>query len=139
MAAAAAAAVTGALSTAAVAATSALSAAERSYPASKVRGSGRECQAAMAQERPRKATQVPGQGRRPRGATPCPHAQGQGWQPRGATLSPRPGVVSRWTNPTPKARGGGREDQPHVQGSVAEWAQEGLEELSHLEGQEGWR
>ena len=132
MAAAAAAAVTGALSTAAVAATSALSASE-------VRGSGRECQAAMVQERPRRATQVPGQGRWPRGATPCPHTRGQGWQPRGATLSPRPGVVSRWTNPMPKARGGGREDQPHVQGALAAWVQEGLEELSHLEGQEGWR
>ena len=37
-----------------------------------------------------------------------------------------------------EARGGGREDQPHVQGAVAAWAQEGLEELSHVEGQEGW-
>ena len=35
----------------------------------------------------------------------------------------------------PKARDGGREDQPHVQGAVAAWAQEGLEELSHVEGQ----
>ena len=40
--------------------------------------------------------------------------------------------------PTPKARGG-REDQPHVQGAVAARAQEGLEELSHVEGQEGRR
>ena len=39
--------------------------------------------------------------------------------------------------PTPEARGGGREDQPHVQGAVAPWAQEGLEELAHAEGQEG--
>ena len=39
--------------------------------------------------------------------------------------------------PTPEARGGGQEDQPHVQGAVAAWAQEGLEELSHVEGQEG--
>ena len=39
--------------------------------------------------------------------------------------------------PTPEARGGGREDQPHVQVAVAAWAQEGLEELSHVEGQEG--
>ena len=37
-----------------------------------------------------------------------------------------------------KARGG-REEQPHVQGVVAVWAQEGLEEPSHIEGQEGWR
>ena len=39
----------------------------------------------------------------------------------------------------PEARGGGQEDQPHVQGAVAaQRAQEGLEELSHVEGQEGW-
>ena len=41
--------------------------------------------------------------------------------------------------PTPEAKAGGREDQPHVQGAVASQAQEGLEELSHVEGQEGWR
>ena len=37
----------------------------------------------------------------------------------------------------PEARGGGWEDQPHVQGAVAARVQEGLEELSHVEGQEG--
>ena len=37
-----------------------------------------------------------------------------------------------------EAMGGGQEDQPHVQGAMAAWAQEGLEELSHVEGQEGW-
>ena len=41
--------------------------------------------------------------------------------------------------PKPEARGSAREDQPHVQGAMAAWAQEGLEELSHIEGQEGWR
>ena len=41
--------------------------------------------------------------------------------------------------PTPKAKGGGWEEQPHVQGAVAAQAQEGLEELSHIEGQEGQR
>ena len=39
--------------------------------------------------------------------------------------------------PSPEARGGGWEELPHVQGSVAAQAQEGLEELSHVEGQEG--
>ena len=39
----------------------------------------------------------------------------------------------------PKARGGGHEEQPHVQGAVAGRAQEGLEELSQVEGQEGWQ
>ena len=78
----------------------------------------------------------------------------QDW-PRGATLHlrsgavagrsyltpprPRPGAVARRSNPKSEARGGGREDQPHIQGAVAARAQEGLEELSHVEGQEGRR
>ena len=37
----------------------------------------------------------------------------------------------------PEARGCGWEEQPHVQGVVAVQAQEGLEEPSHVEGQEG--
>ena len=41
--------------------------------------------------------------------------------------------------PMPEARGSGWEEQPHVQGAMAAWAQEGLEELSHVESQEGWR
>ena len=39
--------------------------------------------------------------------------------------------------PKPEAKGGGGEDQPHVQGAVTARAQEGLEELSHIEGQVG--
>ena len=56
---------------------------------------------------------------------PKPKARGGGWEEQ----------------PTPEARGGGREDQPHVQGAVAAQAraQKGLEELSHVEGQEGRR
>ena len=69
--------------------------AKGSYPTSEVRGSGRECQAATAQEWLRGATQVQG-------------------------------------------RGGGREEQPHIQGAVAAQVQEDMEELSHIEGQEGW-
>ena len=37
----------------------------------------------------------------------------------------------------PEAKGGSQEDQPHAQGAVDARAQEGLEELSHVEGQEG--
>ena len=37
-----------------------------------------------------------------------------------------------------EARGSGWEDQLQVQGAVAVQAQESLEELSHVEGQEGW-
>ena len=87
--------------------TGALSVAERSHLTSEVRG--------RSQEDP-----MP-EGRRPRGVTPCP----------------RSGAAARRSNPTPKARGSGREDQSHIQGAVAARAQEGLEELSHVEGQEG--
>ena len=38
--------------------------------------------------------------------------------------------------PTSKVRGGGQEEQPHVQGVVAAWAQEGREELLHVQGKE---
>ena len=51
----------------------------------------------------------------------------------------RPGAAAGRSSHTPEARCGGQEDQPHVQGAVAALAQEGLEELSHVEGQEGWR
>ena len=37
----------------------------------------------------------------------------------------------------PEARGRGREEQPHLQGAVAARAQEGLEELVHIQGQKG--
>ena len=38
-----------------------------------------------------------------------------------------------------EARGGSQEDLPHLQGVVAEQAQEGLEELFHVPGQMGWQ
>ena len=38
----------------------------------------------------------------------------------------------------PQGMGGGQEEQPHIQGAVAAWMQEGLEELLHVQGQEGW-
>ena len=59
-----------------------------------------------------------------------PHVRGQGQHPR-------PGAVAGRSNPTPEARGGGWEEQPQVQGVVAARVQEGLEEPSHVEGQEG--
>ena len=37
----------------------------------------------------------------------------------------------------PEVRGSGQEEQPQVQGAVAAWAQEGREELLHIQGQEG--
>ena len=52
---------------------------------------------------------------------------------------PKARAVTGSSNPTPKARGGSREGQPHIPGVVAVGAQEGLEEPSHGEGQEGRR
>ena len=43
------------------------------------------------------------------------------------------------SNPALEARDSSGEEPPHVQGVVAARAQEGLEELSHVEGQEGQR
>ena len=37
----------------------------------------------------------------------------------------------------PEVRGSAREEQPHVQGAAAARAQEGREELLHIQGQEG--
>ena len=71
---------------------------------------------------------------------PMPQAHGQGRQAGGTTPGPqhpRPRAAAGRSNPTPEARGGGREDQPHIQGAMVAWVQEGLEELSHVEGQEG--
>ena len=48
----------------------------------------------------------------------------------------RAGTTKR-SYPTPEARGDGWEEQPHLQGVVAVWAQEGLEELFHIQGQKG--
>ena len=70
----------------------------------------------------------------PRGATPRPRSG----QPGGATPSWRSGAAERSYSES-KVRGGGREELSHVQGAVAARAQEGLEELLHIEGQEGWR
>ena len=58
-------------------------------------------------------------------------------QPRGDTQRPRSGGAAERRYLASEVRGGGREDQPHIQGDVAARAQEGVEELSHVEGQEG--
>ena len=89
---------------------------------SEVRGSGQECQTATVQERPGGATPClrSGEGG---GREEIPSIQGQGRQPGGAT--PRP--HARGQGPRP----GGATPRPR--------AQEGLEELSHIEGQEGQR
>ena len=68
-----------------------------------------------------------------------PKNEVRGGVPGGATPRQRQGATDRRSYPMPEARSGSWEDQPHVQGAVAVWAQEGLEELSHIEGQEGWQ
>ena len=96
-------------------------------------------------QRSRGLTHVRGQGQQLR----VPGCDGAGTQ-RGATARRRSGRAAQRrypasevrgsderSYPASKVRGGGQEDQPHVQGAVAAWAQEGLEELSHVEGQEG--
>ena len=93
-----------------------LSAAERSCPTSKVRGSSQECQVATVQERPRGDTPRPRPGAAakrsyprprpgaaPRGATLCPRSR---W-PGEATSTPRPGAVALRSHPAPKAKGSG--------------------------------
>ena len=59
------------------------------------------------------------------------------WEEIPQAPSPRPRAAGGRSNPTPEARGRGWEDQLRVQGAVAARAQEGLEDLSHVEGQEG--
>ena len=68
---------------------------------------------------------------------PASEVRGGGQEEIPYAPSPRPGAAGGSSYPTPEAKGGGREEQLHVQGAVAAWAQEGLEELSHVEGQEG--
>ena len=68
------------------------------------------------------------EGRWPKGV---PHVRGS--KVRGGSWEEIPQA------PTPKARGSGRDDQPHLQGAVAARVQEGLEELSHAEGQKELR
>ena len=88
--------------------------AERRYPASEVRG---------------------GHDR----SYPASEVRGGGWEELPHAPMPKARGVAGRSNPMHKARGGGREDQPHVQGAVAVRTQEGLEEPSHVEGQEGWQ
>ena len=66
-------------------------------------------------------SEVRGSGREELPHAPKPEARGGGQEEQ----------------PTPEARAGGQEDQPHVQGAMAARAQQGLEELSHVEGHQG--
>ena len=86
------------------------------------------------------------EGRRPRGVTRRPRSgaaaestrlrRGAGTAERSYPASEVGGAAKR-SYPASEVRGGGREDQPHVQAAMAARVQEGLEKLSHVEGQEG--
>ena len=105
---------------------------KRSYPTSKVRGSGREYQIAMAQEPPREATprlrsggaaerrypasEVRGGDKR---SYPASEVRGSGWEEIPHTLKPKARGSGREElphAPKPEARGGGWEEQPHARG-----------------------
>ena len=98
--------------------------AERRYPASKVRGNGRE--------------ELP--------LAPMPEARGSGWEEQ---PMPEARDGDKRSYPTSEVRGSGREELPHTRGqgqqreelprAMDARVQEGLEELSHIEGQEGRR
>ena len=65
----------------------------------------------------------------------CPESEAGGGDERNYPASKFRGCREELPHsPKPKARDGGWEDQPHT---VAARAQEGLGELSHVEGQEG--
>ena len=83
---------------------------------------------------PRGDTQCSRSGVATRGVTLCPGSGAATGRRYPTPLSPRPGAAGGRSYPRPEARGGGPEDQPHA---VAVRAQEGLEELSYVEGQEG--
>ena len=77
--------------------------------------------------------QVRGQGQRPGRAIPYPRS---GVAAKSARLRQSRSSRER-SYPTPEARGGSQEELPHIQGAMAAQAQEGLEELIHVQGQEG--
>ena len=68
----------------------------------------------MAQERPRRGTQV----------------RGQGWQPRGATLHLRSGAEAERSYPESEVRGGGPEELKHA--PMPKTRGGGQEELPHV-------
>ena len=86
------------------------------------------------------------EGQRPRGVTPHPRTGAAAESARlqwcrndreEPTPCPRSRGTAKRSHPVPEARGGGQEEPHHIQGAVAMQAQEGLEKLSHVEGQEG--
>ena len=86
---------------------------QEDLPPSEVRGSGRECQAATAQEQPRGATHVRGQGLWLGGATPRPRS---GAAAKRSYPASEVGAAAKRSYPASKARGGSQEDLPYARG-----------------------
>ena len=68
------------------------------------------------------------------GREELPHIRGQGQKPGGPHAW---GAATKRSYPTSEVRGAGWEEKPHIQRLVATQAQEDLEELLHVQGQEG--
>ena len=111
--------------------------AKRSYPASKVRGGGREELPFIQGQwwpggdtlRSRSAAagrRHPTPEVRGGGWEELPRVQGQ-WQPGGDTLHPRPGAATLRSHPKPEARGGSWED-PRMAKARASGREEQLKE-----------
>ena len=85
------------------------------------------------------------EGRWPRGVTPCLRSGAAAESARlqrrrnGQEGLPKSefGAAAERSYTVSEVRGSGQEDQPHIQGAVAAWALEGLEEIFHVQGQEG--
>ena len=69
------------------------------------------------------------------GREETPHVRDQGWSGEATSREARGGDLEE----PPGAQGQGRWPGGATQGVVAAQAQEGLEELSHVEGQERWQ
>ena len=99
---------------------------------SEVRGSSRECQAAMAQEWPRGATLRPRSGGTAKRSYPACEVRG-GWEELPHAPSPSPGAATGRSNLTPEPRGGSREELPNAPMPKARGS--GWEELPYARGQ----
>ena len=122
--------------------TGTLSVADRSYPTSEVRGSGRECQAAMVQDG---GEELPKFEVRGGGQEELPRFRGQRLQPGGATSCPRSGAVAERSYSASEFRSGVRDEgqqlgkatpRPHSQGQ-GQWLG-GATPRPHAQGQGRW-
>ena len=139
--------------------TGALRAAERSYPASEVRGrswkdpmpkgrqprgvtpcpkSGEAAKSARLQWRRNGQEELPKSKVRGSGQEELPHFRGQGWWPRGATPHPRPGAVAGRTSPMSKERWLCGHRRAYRSYPTLKVRRGGSEEIPLVHGKEQW-